>query len=134
MIYLTSMCQCPNIIVNNNFIYRETIKTAIENHRSIVVKGEYIPFAGKMISILSILKKFSIIVLLWVRIISKNIFLMSKNMLMLLKLDLMTHTVQLESMIEENVGNLRMCKKYDCNYILIENEYKVRYLVINYNW
>lgn len=47
MIYLTSMCQCPNIIVNNNFIYRETIKTAIENHRSIVVKGEYIPFCWK---------------------------------------------------------------------------------------
>lgn len=37
----------------------------------------------------------------------------------------MTHIVQLESMIEENIENLRMCKKYGCNYILIENEYKV---------
>ncbi|KPI53237.1 hypothetical protein KW95_03465 [Clostridioides difficile] len=31
----------------------------------------------------------------------------------------------MESTIEENTKNLQMCKKYDCNYILIEDEYTV---------
>lgn len=31
----------------------------------------------------------------------------------------------MKSTIEENTKNLQMCKKYACNYILIEDEYTV---------
>ncbi len=31
----------------------------------------------------------------------------------------------MESVIKDNAGNLSMCRKYGCRYLLIENEYCV---------
>lgn len=75
-------------------IVREIIKTAIENHQSLVVEGAYIPFDWKNAFDTEYLKEIQYYCLVMSKDYIEKHFFMSKNMLMLLKLELMTHTVQ----------------------------------------
>ena len=106
-------------------IIREMIKTAIENGQNLIVEGCYIPFDWAE----SFDKSYrSSIVAFWLILTEGYI---PKHFDQILRhgcdierrLDESDLTPQW--LIEENTINLKNCKKYDCNYILIDREYEV---------
>lgn len=106
-------------------IVKEMIKTAIENKQNLIVEGCYIPFHWK-----EDFNEFE-------RIEIKDYFLiMSKTYIekhfndikkyaneVEMRLDDSWYTK--EMLIKENIYNYEMCKKYNCNYILINDIYSI---------
>lgn len=106
-------------------IIREIVKTAIENHQNLVIEGGYIPFDWK--------KDFNDE---YLNQIQYYCLVMSKEYIQKHFSNIMQHAnaienrsddswCTMETVLEENIDNLEMCKKYGCNYILIEHDYKV---------
>lgn len=106
-------------------IVKEIIKTAIENHQNLVVEGVYIPFDWKNDFDNEYLKEIQYYCLVMTKEYIEKHFSAVKKYANTIESRLDDSYCTMESMIEENVENLKMCKKYDCNYILIEDEYKV---------
>lgn len=103
----------------------EIVKTAIENHQNLVIEGGYIPFDWK--------KNFNDE---YLNQIKYYCLVMSKEYIQKHFSNIMQHAnaienriddswCTMETVLEENIDNLEMCKKYGCNYILIEHDYKV---------
>ena len=104
-------------------IIKEIIKTAIENDQNLVIEGLYIPFDWK--------KDFG------VKYLSKIKFLcliMSKRYIEANYDKIISHACDIEKRvndfsfnqdyaIKENLKNLQMCNKYNCEYILIDKDY-----------
>ena len=106
-------------------IVREIIKTAIENGQNLIVEGCYIPFDWK--------KDFSIEYLAEIKYYC---LIMSKNYIQkhfsdvlanesVVEKRLIRGDLTQEKLIEENERNLSLCKKFELDYILIDEEYKV---------
>jgi len=106
-------------------IVKEIIKTAIENQQNLVVEGVYIPFNWKNDFDNEYLKEIQSYCLIMTKEYIEKHFSAIKKYANTIESRLDDSYCTIESMIEENVENLHMCKKYDCNYILIEDEYKV---------
>lgn len=106
-------------------IVKEIIKTAIENQQNLVVEGVYIPFDWKNDFDNEYLKEIQSYCLIMTKEYIEKHFSAIKKYANTIESRLDDSCCTIESMIEENVENLQMCKKYDCNYILIEDEYKV---------
>lgn len=106
-------------------IVKEIIKTAIENQQNLVVEGVYIPFDWKNDFDNEYLKEIQSYCLVMTKEYIEKHFSVIKKYVNTIESRLDDSYCTIESMIEENVENLQMCKKYDCNYILIEDEYKV---------
>ncbi len=106
-------------------IVKEIIKTAIENQQNLVVEGVYIPFNWKNDFDNEYLKEIQSYCLVMTKEYIEKHFSAIKKYANTIESRLDDSYCTIESMIEENVENLQMCKKYDCNYILIEDEYKV---------
>ena len=106
-------------------IVKEIIKTAIENQQNLVVEGVYIPFDWKNDFDNEYLKEIQSYCLVMTKEYIEKHFSAIKKYANTIESRLDDSYCTIESMIEENVENLQMCKKYDCNYILIEDEYKV---------
>lgn len=106
-------------------IVKEIIKTAIENQQNLVVEGVYIPFDWKNDFDNEYLKEIQSYCLIMTKEYIEKHFSAIKKYANTIESRLDDSYCIIESMIEENVENLQMCKKYDCNYILIEDEYKV---------
>ncbi|MBU3810688.1 MAG: adenylate kinase [Candidatus Niameybacter stercoravium] len=106
-------------------IVREIIKTAIENQQNLVIEGAYIPFDWKNDFDNEYLKEIQYYCLVMTKEYIEKHFSAVKKYANTIESRLDDSYCTMESMIEENVENLQMCKKYDCNYILIEDEYKV---------
>ena len=106
-------------------IVREIIKTAIENHQNLVVEGAYIPFDWKNDFDIENLKEIQYYCLVMTKEYIEKHFSDVKKYANAIESRLDDSYCTVESMIEENVESLRMCKKYGCNYILIEDDYKV---------
>lgn len=106
-------------------IVKEIIKTAIENQQNLVVEGVYIPFNWKNDFDNEYLKEIQSYCLIMTKEYIEKHFSAIKKYANTIESRLDDSYCTIESMIEENVENLQMCKKYDCNYILIEDEYKV---------
>ncbi|MFR2840366.1 MAG: adenylate kinase [Zhenhengia sp.] len=106
-------------------IVKEIIKTAIENQQNLVVEGVYIPFDWKNDFDNEYLKEIQSYCLIMTKEYIEKHFSAIKKYANTIESRLDDSYCTIESMIEENVENLQMCKKYDCNYILIEDEYKV---------
>ena len=104
---------------------KEIIKTAIENQQNLVVEGVYIPFNWKNDFDNEYLKEIQSYCLIMTKEYIEKHFSAIKKYANTIESRLDDSYCTIESMIEENVENLQMCKKYDCNYILIEDEYKV---------
>lgn len=106
-------------------IIREIIKTAIENNQNLVIEGAYIPFDWK--------KDFDDEYLEHIRYYC---LVMSQEYILSHFSDIKKHASAIEdrgddswctmdSVMEDNAETLKMCKKYDCNYILIDDSYDV---------
>lgn len=106
-------------------IIREMIKTAIENKQNLIIEGCYIPFDWK--------KDFAEVYLQEIRY---QCLIMSKEYIQKHFSDVKTYAnvveqrlddsdLSMEWLIEENEYNLQMCEVHECEYLLIEDEYRV---------
>lgn len=106
-------------------IVKEIIKTAIENHQNLVVEGCYIPFDWKADFEHEYLKEIKYYCLVMTKEYIDNHFWDIKKYANAIERRLDDSYCTLQSMIEENTENLRLCIEHACNYILIDTEYKV---------
>lgn len=106
-------------------IVREMIKTAIENRQNLIVEGCYIPFDWKADFEETYLKE-----------IEYYCLILSENYIEQHFQDIKNHACDIEKRLEdtwctkdyvlsENAYYLQMCRKYQCDYILIETEYEI---------
>lgn len=106
-------------------IVREIIKTAIENKQNLIVEGCYIPFDWK--------KDFTNEYLGEIRYYC---LVMSRKYIEQHFSDIKEHANEIEqriddtwctkeSVLDDNAHHLEMCKKHDCDYILIDDCYQV---------
>ena len=106
-------------------IVREIIKTAIENRQNLIIEGCYIPFSWKESFSESYLAH---IHSMWL--------IMSENYIQTHFDAITTHANDIEcrlddsgctaqSLIQENLYNLESCKKFGCDYILIDEQYEI---------
>ena len=106
-------------------IVREIIKTNIENNQNIIIEGAYIPFSFKDDFSEEYLKNIKYVCLIMTEKYIKN------NIENILKYEdviesrLNKENINIDEFIAENKYNLDMCKKYDCNYILIDDKYDI---------
>ena len=106
-------------------IVREIIKTNIENNQNIIIEGVYIPFNFKDDFSEEYLKNIKYVCLIMTEKYIKN------NIENILKYEnvienrLYKDNINIDEFIEENKYNLDMCKKYDYNYILIDDKYDI---------
>lgn len=106
-------------------IVRETIKTAVENRQNLIVEGCYIPFDWKKDfdeRYLEHMRYFCLI--MTEKYIQKN-FSKIKGYANIIEKRVDDSSCTKEMMIEENIKNFEMCQKYDCDYILIDDEYVI---------
>lgn len=106
-------------------IVREIIKTNIENNQNIIIEGVYIPFNFKDDFSEEYLKNIKYVCLIMTEKYIKN------NIENILKYEdviesrLNKENINIDEFIAENKYNLDMCKKYGCNYILIDDKYDI---------
>ena len=106
-------------------IVREIIKTNIENNQNIIIEGVYIPFNFKDDFSEEYLKNIKYVCLIMTEKYIKN------NIENILKYEdviesrVNKENINIDEFIAENKYNLDMCKKYGCNYILIDDEYDI---------
>ena len=105
-------------------IVREIIKTNIENKQNLIVEGCYIPFNWKDDFEETYLNELKYICLIMSERYIKTHFFDIKSNENVIENRIFGHISQ-EELIKENDYNLKMCKKYDNKYILINDKYEV---------
>ncbi len=112
-------------------IASEIIKTAIENEQSLIIEGCYIPFDFKKYFTESELEHINYTCLVMSRKYIENHFndiIECRNVIETRKYDFDLSITQL---IEEHEHNEKMCKKFNLDYYLIDNEYDVDFTKVN---
>ena len=105
-------------------IVREMIKTAIENNQNLIIEGCYIPFDWKNDFTEEYLVHIAHCWLVFSENYIRNHYddiLYYGNVIE----NRMENEYPLEQMIEENKYNLQMCKKYQLQYHLFDDEYVI---------
>lgn len=106
-------------------IIREIIKTAIENHQNLVVEGAYIPFDWKKDFEEKYLAEMKYYCLIMTENYIRNYFDTIKRYANAVENRLDDSFCTMDFILEDNMRNLEMCKKYHNTYILIEEDYEV---------
>ena len=106
-------------------IVREMVKTAIENRQNLIVEGCYIPFDWKKDFEEEYLAQIRYYCLVMTReyIESRYAEIAAHANDVECRLD--DSDLSMECLIQENRRNLELCRKYDCEVILIDKEYNV---------
>lgn len=104
-------------------IIREMIKTAIENGQNLIIEGVYIPFDWKKDFDGEYLKEIKYYCLVMSKTYINNHFNQIKEYANAVEKRLDDSWCTKESVLEENTYHFEMCKKYGCNYILIDKDY-----------
>ena len=105
-------------------IVREIVKTAIENKQNLIVEGCYIPFNWKDSFDEYYAKQIKYICLIMTRKYIEDNFSDIKNYANIIEKRLDDSSCIKEELIKDNELNLNMCKKYNCDYVLIDTSYK----------
>lgn len=105
-------------------IVREIVKTAIENKQNLIIEGCYIPFNWKDSFDKDYAKQIKYICLIMTKKYIEDNFSDIKNYANIIEERLDDLSCIKEELIKDNGLNLNMCKKYNCYYILIDNNYK----------
>lgn len=105
-------------------IVREIVKTAIENKQNLIIEGCYIPFNWKDSFDEDYAKQIKYICLIMTRKYIEDNFSDIKNYANIIEERLDDSSCIKEELIKDNELNLNMCKKYNCDYVLIDNNYK----------
>lgn len=110
-------------------IVKEMVKTAIENGQNLIVEGGYIPFDWKKYFSCEYLKYIKYYCLIMSDdYIDKN-FNEIKKYANIIEKRIDDSWCTKEFLIKENRYNFDMCKKYDCNYVLIDNNYPIEFFL-----
>lgn len=104
-------------------IIREMVKTAIENGQNLVIEGGYIPFDWKKDFDNEYLKEIKYYCLVMSETYINSHFNQIKEYANAIENRLDDSWCTKKSVLEDNAHNLEMCKKYKCNYILIDEDY-----------
>ncbi|WP_270659714.1 adenylate kinase [Paraclostridium bifermentans] len=105
-------------------IVREIVKTAIENKQNLIIEGCYIPFNWKDSFDKDYAKQIKYICLIMTRKYIEDNFSDIKNYANIIEERLDDSSCIKEELIKDNELNFNMCKKYNCDYVLIDNNYK----------
>lgn len=105
-------------------IVREIVKTAIENKQNLIVEGCYIPFNWKDSFDKDYVTQIKYICLIMTKKYIEDNFSDIKNYANIIEKRLDDSSCIKEELIKDNELNLNMCKKYNCDYVLIDNSYK----------
>lgn len=106
-------------------IVKEMIKTAIENNQNLIVEGCYIPFDWYQYFGNEYLKEIRYYCLVMSREYIEKCFDDIKSFASVIENRGDDSECTKEIILRDNIHNLEMCKTYGCNYILIDNDYKV---------
>ncbi len=106
-------------------IVREIIKTVIENKQNIIIEGCYIPFDWKNDFNYEYLKEIKYYCLIMSKRYIKENFEDIKKFSNVIENRCHDFSIDMETMIRENAENLKMCEKYNNNYILIDEDYNI---------
>lgn len=105
-------------------IVKEMIKTAIENRQNIIIEGVYIPFDWQKDFDENYLSEIKFYCLIMTADYIENKFcdiLKFENIIE----NRITADINKAELISDNVQNLRLCKKYGLEYVLIDKIYKI---------
>ena len=106
-------------------IVREMIKTAIENEQNLIVEGCYIPFDWQKDFSDEYLKNIRFFCLIMSEKYIKNHFSDIKKYASAIEKRLSDDDCTLQSVLSDNENFLRLAKKHNLNYILIDDQYKI---------
>lgn len=106
-------------------ILREMIKTAVENGQNLIVEGCYIPFRWEEDFSEEYRKEIRYYCLVMSENYIKSHFSDIKKYADVIERRIDDSWCTVDSVLEENARYLEMCRKYDCNYILIDDCYEV---------
>jgi adenylate kinase family enzyme len=106
-------------------IIKEIIKTAIENEQNLVVEGCYIPFDWQKDFEKEYLSKIKYICLVMSEEYIKNNFYDIKALANVVENRLDDSNCTVEIVLSDNKETLKMCKKYEVDYLLIDNKYDI---------
>lgn len=104
-------------------IIKEIIKTAVENEQNLIIEGCYMPFDWKNGIEKRYLENIKYYCLIMTENYIKEHFGDIKKYACAIERRIDDSFLSREKLIAENAANLRMCKKYGCDYILIDNQY-----------
>ena len=106
-------------------IIREMIKTAIENKQNLVIEGGYIPFDWKEDFDTQYLKEIKYYCLVMSKKYIENHFSDIKYYANAVEQRIDDSRCTMDTMLEENAYYRDMCEKNNCNFILIDDCYRV---------
>ena len=106
-------------------IVREMIKTAVENRQNLIVEGCYIPFNWQKDFTEEYLKHIRFYCLIMTQQYIETHFADIRKHANVIENRLDDSDLSKEALIRENAQNLAQCKKFGCQYILIDKEYPV---------
>ena len=106
-------------------IVREIIKTAIENNQNLIIEGCYIPHNWKKDFDKDYLQDIKFYCLIMSENYIKNHFIDIKSYANVIENRLCDEDCTLESVLNDNKQNLELAQKYNLEYILIDDKYKI---------
>ena len=106
-------------------IVREMIKTAIENEQNLIVEGCYIPFDWQKDFSDEYLKNIRFFCLIMSEKYIKNHFSDIKKYASAIEKRLSDDDCTLQSVLSDNAYFLRLAKKHNLNYTLIDAQYEI---------
>lgn len=106
-------------------IAREMVKTAIENGQNLILEGCYIPFDWKASFEETYLSQIRCIWLIMSEAYIRRFFGDIRGYANVIEQRLDDSGLDMETLIRENNRNLFQCRKYGCEYVLIDGNYEV---------
>ena len=106
-------------------IVREMIKTAIENRQNLIVEGCYIPFDWEKDFEEGYRKEIRYVCLIMSRRYIETHFGDIKKHASDIEDRMDDSGLDVQELIRENERNLALCKKFGCEYVLIDDEYQI---------
>lgn len=106
-------------------IVKEIIKTAIENNQNLIIEGCYIPFDWSKDFDDEYLSEIKYYCLVMTKDYIEKHFDNIKEFASIIENRGDDLDCTKEVLLRDNIHNLEMCKKYGCNYILIDENYQV---------
>lgn len=105
-------------------IVREMIKTAIENKQNLIVEGCYVPITWQEDFTKDYLENIKYYCLVMSEGYIRNHFDDIKKFASIIE-NRLDDDCTIDSLLQDNIQVLELCKKYNTNYVLIDDEYKI---------
>ena len=105
-------------------IVREMIKTAIENKQNLIVEGCYIPFTWQHDFDKEYLDNIKYYCLVMSENYIRNHFDDIKKFASAIE-NRLDDDCTIDGLLQDNAQVLKLCKKHNVNYVLIDDEYKI---------